>query len=81
MHRCAPSCRGIAAGVPALSSLLLMSTLAAAQPPLAQPAAPPKPAANAPRAQIVIDDPMLTPVPPAGPLRLMARNWATGLTG
>lgn len=64
MHRCAPSCRRIAAGLSALSSLLLMSTLAAAQPPPAPPAAP-KPAANAPPAPIVVNDPMLAPVPPA----------------
>lgn len=81
MRRRVPLRGGIAVAIPTLSSLLLLSTLAGAQPPppagKAQPAAPPAAPAVAQPAKIEVDDPLLAAVPPA-PHTL--NNWKEALT-
>jgi outer membrane protein TolC len=64
--------------VPALTSLLLASSLAAAQPakPKAPVAPPAPPAQSTPPAPIQINDPMLAPVPPATKI---LNNWREAL--
>jgi outer membrane protein TolC len=68
--------------VSSLTSLLLVSSVAFAQPaapkPPKPPAAPPaqEPAAPQPPAKIVVNDPMLAPVPPAG---RVLNNWKEAL--
>jgi outer membrane protein TolC len=79
MLRRAHSSRAAALALAASTSLLVLSNLAAAQP--KQPAAPAAPAQPAtvpstPPAQIVLNDPMLAPVPPA--TKTLA-NWKEAL--